>query len=416
MSSQSTVAENFATRKANRKTGTCTWTSNNIFCEHRTIYSYGHHHALAIYLGSHEENGSERQWFIFNADRWGSSRTTPKHAAIVSRAIKRGRNKMITLSFSALRNAGIPPEALEITDILDATEPYYSSWLFHPYKTNVYQELSNSGQFEFTRMAYYSESAKTYGIKYEDITPTFVKQYEVPKQGEFRKTWEVIDEESGTVVGAIGVWHIVEAVLIEKEVEQFAQIDNNSRLVRIHKYLLCGVDEGNYFISDMPQPYAATVSAAFDRLKPNYIRDAERGGIPVFRQGEWFFKQRVRWDSEQQKYIPITVEDYRKSQGLTKKKFKELTERIALPRQTERSNVHMVKTLKNYTAFDEDVSTRFTEWKFTEGDSIVWGKVEHRTPQGRLSGEHKTIDLGDTLYTVYKNTEYGSFSSNGRVD
>jgi len=54
------------------------------------------------------------------------------------------------------------------------------------------------------------------------------------------------------------------------------------------EYFLASMDEGQYFVSQLPRP-VQTVEQAFDSLKPPQVRDLEKQGHTVMRQGEWFF-------------------------------------------------------------------------------------------------------------------------------
>jgi hypothetical protein len=53
-------------------------------------------------------------------------------------------------------------------------------------------------------------------------------------------------------------------------------------------YVLVGFDGRSYFASVLPHP-VASVAEAFNTLKPYAVKEAEKIGLTVLRQGEWFF-------------------------------------------------------------------------------------------------------------------------------
>jgi len=55
-----------------------------------------------------------------------------------------------------------------------------------------------------------------------------------------------------------------------------------------YRYFLCSMDEREYFVAELPRA-CKSVEAAFEMLKPLKVRKAEKSGINVKRQGEWFF-------------------------------------------------------------------------------------------------------------------------------
>ncbi|MBW1953644.1 MAG: hypothetical protein JRI66_11275 [Deltaproteobacteria bacterium] len=72
-------------------------------------------------------------------------------------------------------------------------------------------------------------------------------------------------------------------------------------LVPCQKYFIASMDEGQYFVSQLPRP-VQTVKQAFEALKPALVRQWEQEGREVLRQGEWFF-------------APVCAQDY----GITTK-------------------------------------------------------------------------------------------------
>jgi|Deesub1362A_J573_1020465.scaffolds.fasta_scaffold00319_28 hypothetical protein len=142
------------------------------------------------------------------------------------------------------------------------------------------------------------------------------------------------------------------------------------------KYFLCSMDEGSYFVSELPAP-VKTVTDAFESLKPDAVRKAEAQRLEIKRQGEWFF-------------IPIEPPS-----GVHKKDFKS---QYVLPAQNSRSNLH--------------IATRGILYK---GNHLVMGTIRHKSPWGR-NGEHRMLRLGSGVFIAVCNTSKGNWSANGKVD
>jgi hypothetical protein len=152
---------------------------------------------------------------------------------------------------------------------------------------------------------------------------------------------------------------------------------------------LCAMDEGSYFVSQLPRK-VRKVSEAFEALKPARVKAALRAGVEVVRQGEWFC---VR-----QEGMPM---------GLRLKDFRAAFE---LPRTNQRSNIHLATR-------GVRVRQRF----------YIMGRLRHVRPGGWWSegrgrtgtGEHRTVkfDKG-VVYEAIRNTSRGDWSSSaaGGVD
>lgn len=146
-----------------------------------------------------------------------------------------------------------------------------------------------------------------------------------------------------------------------------------------NSFFLCSMDEGSYFISKLPRP-VTTVLDAFDSLKPEAVKVAEKEGLPIQRQGEWFF-------------VPTT--NTPKSYGLLVKDIKQIT----LPKTTEQSANHVVRGKQ-----------------LPDGLALVTGTVYHRDNfTGKASGQHKQVKLAG-WFLANRNTELASWSAGGRVD
>src|SRR5919106_3979202 len=59
------------------------------------------------------------------------------------------------------------------------------------------------------------------------------------------------------------------------------------------RHFLCGMDEQHLFVAQLPRPVSA-VAAAHRALKPQHVDAAEKRGLRVERQGEWFFVEILR--------------------------------------------------------------------------------------------------------------------------
>ncbi|HZA49753.1 MAG TPA: hypothetical protein VE549_03370 [Myxococcaceae bacterium] len=59
------------------------------------------------------------------------------------------------------------------------------------------------------------------------------------------------------------------------------------------RHFLCGMDEQHLFVAELPRPVSG-VSAAHRALKPHQVDAAEKRGLRVERQGEWFFVEILR--------------------------------------------------------------------------------------------------------------------------
>jgi hypothetical protein len=170
---------------------------------------------------------------------------------------------------------------------------------------------------------------------------------------------------------------------IGAEVHVYKDENNNIYRVSYHRigqavlrygdrYFVCGMDEGSYFVSELPKP-AKTIGKAFRILKPHAVQEAEKKGIEVKRQGEWFF-------------IPQKKED------LPYHKVKDELKSHSLPHHPD-SAAHTV--------------TRIFKGK---GRIFTKGFVRHSRH------EHKPLNLGDQFHIAVKNTAIGNWSAQGNVD
>jgi hypothetical protein len=138
--------------------------------------------------------------------------------------------------------------------------------------------------------------------------------------------------------------------------------------------LLATSDEGTYCVIELPMRLAS-VTKAFDCLKPAAVHAAELEGKEVKRQGEWFF-------------IPAVSAPPGRSKA----------RQAALPRRNDAGNLHVVPHLQ------------------IGGTLFVKGSVYHRDGRTeRASRQHRTLRL-DGWHTAHRNTERASWQAQGRVD
>lgn len=155
----------------------------------------------------------------------------------------------------------------------------------------------------------------------------------------------------------------------------------------------------NYFLTKLrgkpgQLPTAQTVAEAYEALKPGDVKWAEKNGLEVKRQGEYFF---IPWD------FPL-------KRGLGKQVVKNLP----LPPADNRLSPHEHVPTETYIIKDDRGDVR-----------VVRGTVRHRGVGRRIygndklihdPGDHKMLKLGKVWHIVVPNVQAGSWSVNGRVD
>ncbi|HAX18281.1 MAG TPA: hypothetical protein DCY00_06775 [Actinobacteria bacterium] len=140
------------------------------------------------------------------------------------------------------------------------------------------------------------------------------------------------------------------------------------------RYFICGMDEGRYFVSELPKK-ARSVEEAFKILIPKAAKILISKGAGYKRQGEWFF---IPVKDTEIKIPAIKVKDQLKMKALPAK------ESSALHTATR-----MIKD-KNYF--------------------FVKGIIRHSTR------EHRSLKLGDEFHVAFKNTAIGNWSASRNVD
>lgn len=305
----------FASRKSNpRENGTVTWKGGNVFSLDRVLYSYGTHFPLAVFLGHRDGKAV----YILNGDKYSNS--TSSHQSETRTYCNRGERTAYTTSFTALRAAGIHGTDLTLDGIVAASDDVRIDLV------RVKLTEDTFGPWTYPNGAPFAMAGRT---------------------GEIRATG--YDELKGG-------FHAPGAMLLRRHDRTF----------------LATSDEGTYCIMELEE-HAEGLNDAFESLKPYAVRDAERDGLDVQRQGEWYF-------------VPCDPPAGRSH-----------AKQIELPRRDDRGNLHVVRAIVN-------------------GSIYCTGNVFHRNPNtGRATGQHRTLKL-DGWFTAHRNTELASWSANGKVD
>ena len=276
----------------------------------------------------------DKHVFLVRADRY--SATTSGHQGSVLYHCHGP-----TVSFDALRAAGVDADCIGLEHIID-----YES------ETRIYLDRKD-GQY------------------FQDQEP-----YTVPNQGMFVTQKQF---EDGSVRG---YWHVLGGVVIE---------------CGPSRYLLCGLDENTYFVSELPSKPISVVDA-YDILKPPEVKQAEAHGISVLRQGEWFF-------------IPTDLTDRDITDMLGFKYLKEMRSRAEtgpLPTYTHGTNQHVCKHVDTYAA---DHRTG----QLVGARMYAKGCVRHVSQWGGR-GDHRILRLEDVWHLAVCNTEIASWSVDGKFD
>jgi hypothetical protein len=231
---------------------------SRIFAENGNLYSYGKHFILAAKRPADKNLLDDKEWVLLNGDKYSVS--TSKHQRIVFRIF----DNSPSISFSALRSAGLWYDSVKLVDYWASTRKY----------------AVNPNEYDI---------ASEWGMKNKKEWDAF----KVPVGATY---FESKDKETGEITEKS--WHRIGAVLLEYA----------------GKYYLCAMDEGSYFISLLPRK-VTSITKAFQALKPREVIKAEKAGVKgvkVVRQGEWFFipVNKVIKEKEfaKQSALPATVE------------------------------------------------------------------------------------------------------------
>lgn len=184
--------------------------------------------------------------------------------------------------------------------------------------------------------------------------------------------------------------------------------------------------EGKYFLFDIDRreikhkifnPFlvqltkkVSTIAEAYESLKPKVVLDAEKKGIEVKRQGEWFF---IKTDknpevklNDQEKLLAMVANEWRLDTTFFNNAFgKEYVAKIVKQSELVRAKLPKQLALKAGDNRPNTVESGITVDKVT----YVTGTVKH---QGR---EHADLKLNG-WYIAVPNTSIGSFTITGDVD
>jgi hypothetical protein len=190
----------------------------NVFAEGNYLYSYGKHFILAV----RKEDGS----FLLNGDKY--STTTSRHQSDTYSLF----GKHPRVSFSACESAMNDQYWYDRVEILDHTEDEFKSSIgFCPLE-------------DFKKI--------------------------IPNGAEVH-----VSRTSNGEIDHISYHRIGQALLRYTTYKTY--VSNSEPQLRV-RYFICGMDEGSYFVSELPKP-AKTVEGAFKVLKPYSVQKAEKSGI-----------------------------------------------------------------------------------------------------------------------------------------
>jgi len=312
---------------------------HNIFRESfhsgNIIYSYGRHFPMAI-------RNDEDKMFLINGDRYSSS--TAHHQSLVRSAIQYRDNykdyEVLTVPFSIFNrayNMEISWAHFKMIDVGQDKEickcldcdQDFTSW-----------EVLNSHKWSFT------PSHKT--MYWHQLAPS---------------TFSVSSSTHGT------------------------------------RYFISGFDEtanltnhDGYFLSELPAK-PRNMAHAYEMLKPQEVKRAEKNGLKVLRQGDIFAIPTIL-DTRKLKRIGV----YDKSERVDRYYWGTVYTAIEFPRLLETSHV-----ASEVVKVKDKVYAR--------------GVIRHRpTEFGRSRPEHINITMGNKWHRIVRNTALASYSTGGRVD
>lgn len=154
----------------------------------------------------------------------------------------------------------------------------------------------------------------------------------------------------------------------------------------LHAYL-SGIDEGSYFVCQLPQ-LVETLADAYDSLMPTAVRRERDHGRPVRRQGEWFF-------------IPTDLRTR------------------DLPQPSDRtSSLDSAWTAVNCQPLSPSHNKhKPREIRIMDGHLYCRGHVWHRDwVTDRSTGEHRVLSLGEQWHQVERNLAVQSWNASGGFD
>lgn len=271
------------------------------------------------------------KWYLLNADKYSVS--TSRHQNYTFQYFPNSPR----VSFSALSAAGIDYKTVELAD---HTADYSASWDARWARETFAEWKSNTPQ------------AATIRTQRED-------------------------DGNGNIVAASA--HLVGGAILQTENDCY----------------VCGMDEGSYFMSQLPRK-AKTITQGLEMLKPSHVKRAEKENRTIVRQGEFYFVRQTDDDLTKRHLSKRQLINTILGQGSTGKDYRG----YVLPQERTDSNRHIA-----------------TRGFMRRGQIFVTGTVKHKNSWDLgQTGEHETVKLGADIYQVFVNTALGSWSADGTID
>jgi hypothetical protein len=217
--------------------------SANVIAESRTLYSWGHHFALAEIMS---DGDNSRAWWLVNGDNYSVS--TTRHQSMTRDALQSTGLPMLLLPFTALHEAGIYRRTILPVEILR------DRWTDERQYAATAEEVPQSHRWSGFPGPY----------PYANVD-----EYYAHELSGGRWTWTVRRHWLGASVFT-------------------AEYGADSRAT-----FLSAFDENEtrpmYFLAQLPDGATpATVTEALEALKPPEVTEAEAAGLTVQRQGDVF--------------------------------------------------------------------------------------------------------------------------------
>lgn len=184
------IVKKFASRTINKRTGIVSWKGSNIFCDEDTIYSYGRHFPMAVYLGEHPKY---KYFFIKNTDKYSSS--TSCHQGMVSHSCAGPEVPRL-----ALNNAVADAETLKFESEFElGGKKHEISVFINPDVKDVFSSLKIDNVYLWRKgfRKHLWKDIET-GTYYEDYVPSgkledssqtelYIDECKIPKYAQFNK-------------------------------------------------------------------------------------------------------------------------------------------------------------------------------------------------------------------------------------
>lgn len=311
------------------------WVNNYPLVHH---YGADHFPIIIRMPGSHNLKHKGKTWYLHNGDRWAGGGGWGSPTSSYQSQAERVFPNQPTLSLGLLRTANIN---------------YADIYLVDFWADKVKTLLLKDHEFMGLRnVPWQGRSAVDTLAEIEEFEKS------LPKTGMVIKHYTNGDdpEHVGTT------WHLIGSVLFRHN----------------DKYYLGAMDEGRYFLSQLPRK-CARVQTAFEMMKPNQVRTAIRQGADVKRQGEWFF-------------IPVDA----LPENIFKKDWIPWYD---LPQKDSRGD-------------NKHIAIRGI---MQQGNHYVRGNVKHISEiTDRHSGEHQIMKFGENIHMAVLNTTLADWSTSGR--